>query len=104
MVGGPHGPYFLLNPADLENHLFELQTANDSNPDDNATIDLKEIPAVRLDVTSIDQQATLHEAWVRLETTNAEAICLRRVVAPMVAPTLGVLTKETCDRFVRSGV
>ena len=104
VVEGPHGPYFLLNPADLENHLFELQTANDSNPDDNATIDLKEIPAVRLDVTSIDQQATLHEAWVRLETTNAEAICLRRVVAPMVAPTLGVLTKETCDRFVRSGV
>lgn len=103
VVEGAHGPFFLLNPADLESHLLTLRSPHHPTPRSPATIDLEEIPALRLDVTSIDLQATLHEAWTRLEKTNAEALCVRRVVAPMVAPTMGVLTKEACDRIVRTG-
>jgi hypothetical protein len=62
-----------------------------------------EIPATRLDVVSIDFQATLREAWARLQRSSAEAVCVRRVLAPMVAPTLGVLTREACERLVRTG-
>jgi CIC family chloride channel protein len=113
VVEGPHGPYFVLNPMDLERHLEslgpaglagKLPTVLTRDPaHEQANIDLKDIPAMRLDVVSIDFQATLREAWERLQRGNAEALCIRRVLAPMVAPTLGVLTREACNRLVQTG-
>ena len=103
VVEGAHGPFFLLNPADLERHLMALHHPHILSSNRLAKIDLEEIPALRLDVTSIDLQATLHEAWMHLEKTKAEALCVRRVIAPMVAPTMGVLTKDVCDRITRAG-
>ena len=103
VVEGAHGPYCVLNPADLERHVDAL--AMPGGPPDATTrkIHLNEIPATRLDVVSIDFQATLREAWARLQRSSAEAVCVRRVLAPMVAPTLGVLTREACERLVRTG-
>ncbi len=103
VVEGPHGPFCLLSPEDLERHVDSLASLGRATAPPSTPIDLRDIPALRLDVVSVDFQATLREAWERLQRSSAEAICVRRVLAPMVAPTLGVLTRETCNKLVRMG-
>ncbi|MCB1683582.1 MAG: chloride channel protein [Pseudomonadales bacterium] len=60
-------------------------------------IDLMKIPGQRLDVANIDYRATLAEAQHALK--ESEAICVRRVTAPMIASVLGVITQQDIDNY-----
>jgi len=91
VVEGPRGPLYLMNAADLRSHLENVEA---QQRDGDASISLKEIAGVRMDVASIDFRATMYEAWELLKDTKAEALCVRRVTGPKVAPTLGVLTRQ----------
>jgi chloride channel protein, CIC family len=97
VVDGPRAPLFVLNAADVRRHL----DSQDDGADADATVNLKELPGIRMDVASVDFRATLYEAWETLNKANVEALCVRRVTAPLVAPTVGVLTREDVLRYAR---
>ena len=83
----------LLNAADVENHI-------DGLPDDEE-LRLMELPAMRKDVADIDIRATLHEAVVIFDQSGVEALCIRRTSAPLIAPVVGVLTRDDFDDYTR---
>ncbi len=87
----------ILNAADLARYL-----AADEAPTDGE-IELMQVPGLREDVTSIDFQATVYEALEKLDRTGAEALCVRRTTAPMIAPIVGVLTRAEVEQFARFG-
>ncbi len=98
------GPVYLL--IDVSNQQQVLMPAADLarylQTDDLAragqAIDLGEIPASRLQVTPIDFQASLQEAWVAFEEQGAEVLAVRRITAPGIQPVFGVVTREAVDR------
>jgi CIC family chloride channel protein len=93
------GPLYVLSAADL---LHFLDGFDGSQQDDEgAKIDLRGIPGVRMDVASIDVRSTMYEAWDALKDSKVEVLCVRRTTAPMIATTLGVLTREDVVRFAR---
>jgi H+/Cl- antiporter ClcA len=57
-------------------------------------VDLLEIPARRLDATTIDMQANMHEAAQRFREHEAEALVVRRMTAPGIYRLYGVLLPE----------
>jgi hypothetical protein len=89
----------ILNAADLRRF---LQSEEAPRMEDDR-IELMQVPGLREDVSTIDVQATVHEALEELDRTGAEALCVRRTTAPMIAPVVGVLTREEIERFVRFG-
>ncbi len=68
---------------------------------EGARVNLKMIPGERMDVASIDFRSTMYEAWNALKDSKIGALCVRRTTAPMIATTLGVLTREDVVRFAR---
>jgi len=84
----------ILGASDLRRHLDE---------DESTPIELMEVPAARYDVASIDVQATLQEALQKLDHAGADALCVRKTVAPMIAPVVGVLTRDDIDRYAGAG-
>jgi chloride channel protein, CIC family len=98
VVDGTRGPQFILNAADLRRHLEDPNGAADES---DALLNLKELPGIRMDVASVDFRATMYEAWQTLKKADVEALCVRRVTAPLVAPTLGVLTRDDILRYAR---
>lgn len=64
-------------------------------------IDLFLIPAKRLEVASIQLQASLQEAWTVFEETSAEALIVERMTAPGIIRLYGVLMPETVEKSYR---
>ena len=62
-------------------------------------MNLLEIPGQRLDVVDVNSRATVQEAQETLNSTDAEALCVRRVTAPMIATVLGIVTQDDIDNF-----
>jgi CIC family chloride channel protein len=60
---------------------------------------LLEIPGLRLDVVNIDLRATILEAQSTLREAAAEALCVRRISAPLIETVLGVITQEDIDNY-----
>jgi CIC family chloride channel protein len=85
----------ILNAADLRRFMGEAAEPR------IGSIELLQVPGLRHDVTSIDFQATVHEALEKLKRTGAEALCVRRTTAPMIAPIVGVLTRGEVEDFAR---
>jgi CIC family chloride channel protein len=106
------GPEYVLAAADLARYLEtpgedpggregprqEDGTGADAEAD-RSRIDLMAIPGLRKDVVLVQFQATLHEAMTRLEESGREALCVTRTAAPMIAPVIGVLTREDIEKY-----
>ena len=88
----------LMEAVDLRNHLDGLA------PDaDGTELRLMQLPASRKDVQNLDIRATVHEAMEALDRSGVEALCVRRTSAPMIAPIMGVVTRDDIDDFARYG-
>jgi len=66
------------------------------NPDVDR-IDLLEIPGERLELAPVHLQASLQEAAEILESTGAQALYVRRPLAPGIDHIYGVLTRSRID-------
>ena len=82
----------LMPGVDLLHYLRQHEVEN---------IDLQEIPAKRLEVSSVHLQATLQEPLDRLEHTQAEALIVERTTAPAIVRRYGVLTREQIENGYR---
>ena len=78
----------LLPAADLARFLEDHEAEN---------IDLMEIPAHRREIVPIHMQASLQEARVVLEDSDAEAIYVRRQIAPLTYRTFGLLLRQDVE-------
>jgi len=63
------------------------------------TIELLNIPGQREDVVNIDIRATLQEALEELNEQGVRALCIRRTSMPLVAPIMGVLTRDDINNY-----
>ncbi len=79
------------------------ETLHDDNEKAAATLDLMEIPGLRLDVANLDYRATLAEAQEVLSELKTEALCIRRTTAPMIETVLGVITQQDIDNYRNPG-
>ncbi|MEM7100834.1 MAG: chloride channel protein [Pseudomonadota bacterium] len=82
----------LLNPADLAVFLAERGAEEES-------INLMQLPGQRMDVTTISSQATVMQLQNALDKTGAEACCVTRTTAPMIAPVVGVVTQSHINNY-----
>ena len=62
-------------------------------------LNLLDIPGQRLDVADINSRATVQEAQEALNSSAAEALCVRRITAPMIASVLGIITQDDIDNY-----
>lgn len=109
----------VLRAADLGVHLeseseptesAEPDRLTEGSPQDQAlskdaarSLDLMEIPGLRLDVANLDYRATLAEAQDVLSELGTEALCIRRTTAPMIETVLGVVTQQDIDNYRNPG-
>ena len=77
------------------------EAASDAEVPDAAaeTIELLSIPGQREDVVNIDIRATLQEALEELNEQGVRALCVRRTSMPLVAPIMGVLTRDDINNY-----
>jgi hypothetical protein len=66
-----------------------------------ATFDLTQIPAQRLQVSSVPIQASVDEALAKLNDQHVEALVVQQVAAPGITRVVGVLTKATLEGSYR---
>ena len=81
-----------LNPSDLAAFLDDRGATEEE-------IYLLELPGQRLDVTSVDTQATLFEVQKALEDAQAEACCVHRTTAPLIKPVVGIVTRSHLENY-----
>jgi CIC family chloride channel protein len=82
----------LLNPSDL--NAFMQARAQDEQK-----IKLLEIPGQRMDVTTMNAQATVAQVQAKMTKTQTEACCVTRTTAPLIAPVIGVVTQNHIDNY-----
>ncbi len=86
----------VLNAADLRVFL-------DGEGVDEANIHLLRMPGMRKDAASIDARATVEEAQQMLNSESVEALCVRRMNAPMTEAIFGVITQDDIDNYREVG-
>lgn len=94
----------LLMPAvDLAREVELIQSEGDKHDDDekNHLISLLDIPAQRLEVLPILDQASLKEALDLTESKNLQAVYVHRQTAPGIFPIMGVLTKQSIENYYK---
>ena len=79
--------------------LTSEQVSADNPTESTREVALLEIPGLRLDVVNIDLRATILEAHSTLREAAAEALCVRRITAPLIESVLGVITQEDIDSY-----
>ena len=62
-------------------------------------IELLNIPGQREDVVNVDIRATLQEALDSLNKQGVRGLCVRRTSMPLVAPIMGVMTREDINNY-----
>ncbi|MCP3871469.1 MAG: chloride channel protein [Gammaproteobacteria bacterium] len=90
-------PISLMRAMDLARHLG----AGTGQEEKTAPLDLMGIPAHRSDIASIHIQATLQEAWDKLEAASVEALFVERTNAAGKQRIFGVVTRETLESAYR---
>jgi len=70
-------------------------------PGESGAIDLLAIPAKRLQLAPVNLQATLQQAWERLEDGEGEALYVESSTVPGIMRVYGVLTKEAVESAYR---
>ncbi len=79
----------------------DLAAWMESHDGEEAPIDLMKIPGRRLEVAPIHLRDTLQEALETLEKSAAEALYVRRMTAPGIWRTYGILTREQIESAYR---
>jgi CIC family chloride channel protein len=85
-------PFVVMPAVDLARYLQE---------NNEAEINLMDIPARRSQVTPIHLQATLQEALDKLENSGAETIYVEHSTAPGISHVYGILTREHIESAYR---
>ncbi len=88
-------PTLALKAADLARALLDPRWA------DQAQIDLLEVPGQRLDMAAIPVQATLSEAFQRLDQHDVDALYVENPVAPPGRRISGIITREAIELYYR---
>jgi hypothetical protein len=87
----------LLPAADLARYLANLSASGD----DQAPLDLLRIPIRRFGAAAIHLQATLQEAFEKLERASVDALYVERQTARGNRKIFGVLTREAVESAYR---
>lgn len=88
-------PTLALKAADLARALLDEQSAEEP------TFDLLEIPGQRLELAPIHPQATLSEAFDRLDDHGVDALYVERSSEPMIDNISGIITREAIENYYR---
>ncbi|MCK2185018.1 chloride channel protein [Halomonas getboli] len=93
-------PTLALKAADLVRWLLE-HDETDKLIDKEGRFDLLEIPGQRLDLAPIHLQATLSEAFSRLNTKHADALYVEHGHRPKQKRISGIITRDAIERYYR---
>ncbi|SDL53427.1 H+/Cl-antiporter ClcA [Modicisalibacter muralis] len=88
-------PALALKAADLARALLDEQLA------ETAAFDLLEIPGQRLELASIHPQATLGEAFDRLDEHAVDALYVEASSAPLSGRISGIITRDAIESYYR---
>ncbi len=86
---------FALKAADLANAMLDEAHAEQEN------FDLLDIPGQRLDLAPIHRQATLNEAFERLNEYGVDALYVQHITAPTIQRISGIITRDTIESYYR---
>nr|WP_284047850.1 chloride channel protein [Halomonas gemina] len=92
-------PTLALKAADLARWLLEHDAPE--SEDDSALLDLLEIPGQRLDMAPIHLQATLSEAFERLNDKALDALYVEHGHRPKQKRISGIITRDAIERYYR---
>jgi CIC family chloride channel protein len=84
-----------LKAADLARVMLDEHWA------DEESFDLLEIPGQRLDLAPIHLQATLNEAFERLNEYGVDALYVQHTTAPMIQKISGIITRDAIESYYR---
>ncbi|MEC9482069.1 MAG: chloride channel protein [Halomonas sp.] len=84
-----------LKAADLARVLLDEQWAGEES------FDLLEIPGQRLELAPIHLQATLNEAFERLNEYGVDALYVQHTTAPMIQKISGIITRDAIESYYR---
>ena len=76
-----------------------VDACDNEEEDEQLEVCLLDIPGERKDVVNIDIRATIEQAQQALRDVEAEALCVRRVAAPLIESVLGVITQEDINSY-----
>ncbi|GEK73458.1 MULTISPECIES: chloride channel protein [Halomonas] len=93
-------PTLALKAADLARWMLE-HDETDKLIDKEGRLDLLEIPGQRLDLAPIHLQATLSEAFLRLNTKHADALYVEHGHRPKQKRISGIITRDAIERYYR---
>ena len=77
----------------------EVDAKTEDEPLPPVDIELLNIPGQREDVVNVDIRATLQEALDALNSQGVRALCVRRTSMPLIAPIMGVMTREDINNY-----
>ncbi|MCE8044518.1 chloride channel protein [Halomonas desiderata] len=93
-------PTLALKAADLARALMdETQEAEAVGEDEDALIDLLEVPGLRLEMAPIHHQATLSEAFERLNDQAVDALFVEQGRRPKQQRISGIITRGSIERY-----
>ncbi|MCG7599638.1 chloride channel protein [Halomonas sp. McH1-25] len=84
-----------LKAADLARVMLDEQWA------DEESFDLLEIPGQRLELAPIHLQATLNEAFERLNEYGVDALYVQHTTAPLIQKISGIITRDAIESYYR---
>ncbi len=93
-------PPLALKAADLARALLDEQGLDKQGLEDSS-IDLLEIPGQRLELAPIHLQATLSEAFDRLNDYGVDALYVQHTTAPMIQKISGIITRSAIESYYR---
>lgn len=86
-------PGFILPTVDLIAYL------EDQKPE---SVNLRDIPATRKDVTAIMLQATLKEALDLMNESGHESLYVNRISAPLIDSVVGIVTRQDIESYYQA--
>jgi hypothetical protein len=102
VVDNEDKPEVLLLAADLARFLSsDAEQSDISSDDEQADIDLLQIPANREETASIGQQATLQQALDTMNDKSVDNLCVRRHTTRGKSDIIGVITRQAVESHYR---
>jgi chloride channel protein, CIC family len=99
LAGHPRWIVVESEPGDVRCVLGAGDLAEWLNRAADEDVHLLRIPGNRLNSVDVDDRATIEEAQLRLREHQAEALCVRRASAPMIATVRGVVVQDDIDNY-----
>ena len=95
IIRSAEGKRMLLRASDLARVVDQASESTEPTP---TTINLSQIPGQRMSLAGIHLQASMHEARALLEREGAEALYVRRPIAPMTDRTFGIVLRADIEQ------